>query len=179
MKGKGFLGVLVALAGLAGLTACEDGPMVTKRYVDPQGTWYYLTYAKTKGPILAKVEGRAFGQDAADIAGVVHDHMAAMLRGIRVSFTDDPARAGITDSYLRIAFGVPETWDGTKLCEDPDAPPAQDPNLDKVTVVGVYCDRTEAIAHAYGWARLDSPSDPGFGRMINGLSKSLFVEAKD
>lgn len=155
------------------LSACEDGPAVVSNYDKAESLIQStVTYANSKGPVLAEIHGNPFAIPPETLGTLVRGQMSAAIGGIKIKYTGEASETPQPGTRIIVLFGAPNTVSGHRLCSEPLPPPAVSP--DKLTVRGVLCSEGELLSDAEGWARrITGPDDPRFRRLIFDLTRML------
>lgn len=134
---KKFLTLATTAATLA-LAACGDAPRVTVPYMEPSGTWQEMVAAASRGPVLAAVLNNPFEAPTQAVTEATLGHMEQAVTGYeRLRFTTLPGNAGNPDYQVVVAFNVPRSFPGRRLCEG-EAPPVE--AGEALRVMAVFCE---------------------------------------
>lgn len=168
---------LAAGAVAAAVTACGDAPRTTVRYRDPAGSFQFMQWAASRGPLLATIHGTAFPGERPERTAEVA--LGAMGRAIAeyktLRFTTDPAQAGDRRYHVTLAFNAPRRVSGRALCRG-EVPP-EEPG-ERLTVLAVFCEEDRVLTDVAGSVGGD-PEDltldsERFRQLMVQVSQSLF-----
>lgn len=174
MASKHSPGVLAFTAGLAALlSACAWQPRIDNTYYSSYSPGM-LSYAASKGGMKTEIIGAPVtAGERTEFAEFVTRRLAEGSPGpVMPFFTDAPA--DFTSPYRVVLLFDPAPGVGADdLCSRPDLESrAKGATLD---VAAAFCSSQTAVTRVSGsMGRVDSLSDPAFGRLLTQVARGLF-----
>lgn len=169
----------LAVWGLLGLAACDEGPSTVTPFMHPTGSFDFLIAAtRQNGPLYLEIDGTPFAEsETLDTRVVAVMEKALQSRVLRL--TTDQTAAEDPRFRLVLVFNPANKGELFAFCrEQPEGGPARDDG--RIELRAGFCRGDDLLAAVDGWAEeVAGPDDRKFEQLMRQVARDTFSRSDD
>ncbi len=174
-----LLTAAAVVAGLFGLTACDQGPSTVTPFMHPSGAFDFLVAAtKNEGPLYLEIDGAPF-VNGSGLADQVTAVMERALQARILHLTADRKAAEDPRFRLVLVFNPPDSGELLAFCErQPVGGPYQTEG--RIDLRAGFCRGDDLIAAVDGWVEeVDGAEDQKFEQFMRQVVRDMFSRSRN
>jgi hypothetical protein len=166
--------LLTALAALAVLSGCDEGPSSNLSSTTTPDVWSFVQATGASGPLLIDIRGNPFNAPDRLVAAEVEKAVGGTFTEPWLRFTSDPELAASKDTRLVWLLDPEAGFNADAVCAGELPPLGASRRVTELRAV--FCHRGRPLSAVHGWMRLpETGGDPKWRKLISQMARQLLT----